>query len=186
MSDCLFCKIAGGEIPAAVVSETEDFLAFRDISPQAPTHVLAIPRRHLTSMNEVSEADFVGRLLVFARDVATQEGLSDGGYRLVINTNRDGGQTVDHLPDAIVHFPDDQPFLDRTVGGGGLLAFVEFDDFLLALRVAEIVGRNPAGDGEGPGLDRRAAGKGSVPPAHPDQGFLEQILGHGPVSDIPL
>ena len=97
MSDCLFCKIAGGETPAAVVSETEDFLAFRDISPQAPTHVLAIPRRHLTSMNEVSEADFVGRLLVFARDVATQEGLSDGGYRLVINTNRDGGQTVDHL-----------------------------------------------------------------------------------------
>ncbi len=97
MTDCLFCKIAGGEIPAAVVSETEDFLAFRDISPQAPTHVLAIPRRHLTSMNEVSEADFVGRLLVFARDVATQEGLSDSGYRLVINTNRDGGQTVDHL-----------------------------------------------------------------------------------------
>ena len=97
MEDCLFCKIAGGDIPATVVSENEDFVAFRDISPEAPTHVLAIPRAHLSSLNAAQDATAVGRLVLFARDVAGQEGLADGGYRLVVNTNADGGQTVFHL-----------------------------------------------------------------------------------------
>ena len=97
MSDCLFCKIAGGEIPATVVSRTDDFLAFRDISPQAPTHLLAIPLRHYNSLNEVKDTAVLGGLMQFARDVAREAGLSNKGYRVVANTNHDGGQTVNHL-----------------------------------------------------------------------------------------
>ena len=97
MADCLFCKIVAGEIPSTVVKETEDFLAFRDVGPQAPTHVLAIPKHHVRSTNELVDADLAGRLLLFAKDVAADEGLAERGFRLVINTNEDGGQTVLHL-----------------------------------------------------------------------------------------
>ncbi len=97
VQDCLFCKIAAGKIPADVVRTSDRFLAFRDINPQAPTHVLAIPVRHIASLNDAANADDVGALLLFARDVARDAGLSDGGYRVVINTNADGGQTVFHL-----------------------------------------------------------------------------------------
>lgn len=97
MGDCIFCKIVGGEISGSVVREDGEFVAFRDIHPQAPTHVLVVPRRHVPSLNELADAELAGRLLLFAREVARAENLAERGYRLVINTNRDGGQTVDHL-----------------------------------------------------------------------------------------
>lgn len=97
MSDCLFCKIVAGDIPATTVRETEEFLAFRDINPQAPTHVLAIPKRHVATLNEAEDAGLIGRLVLFARDVAAEEGIADAGWRLVLNTNAGAGQTVFHV-----------------------------------------------------------------------------------------
>ncbi len=97
MTDCLFCKIAQGEIPATVVKETADALAFRDVNPQAPTHVLVIPKRHVESLNAADSAELLGHILLLARDVADAEGIASGGYRVVINTNADGGQTVFHM-----------------------------------------------------------------------------------------
>lgn len=98
-TNCIFCKIARGDIPSTTVHEDEDLLAFRDTNPQAPTHVLVIPRGHVVSMNELGDGDqdLAGRLLLAARRVAAAEGLAEDGYRLVINTGGDGGQTVHHL-----------------------------------------------------------------------------------------
>ena len=84
-------------VPSTPVSETGQFLAFRDIDPQAPTHVLAIPKHHIASLNDAGDAQLLGELLLFARDVAQAEGLADDGYRVVINTNAGAGQTVFHL-----------------------------------------------------------------------------------------
>ena len=95
-SDCLFCKIVEGSIPAEVVAETESAVAFRDINPQAPTHVLIIPGRHVESLNEVDDPEMMGELVELAQRVAASEGL-DHGWRLVANVGRDGGQTVFHL-----------------------------------------------------------------------------------------
>lgn len=95
--DCLFCRIASGEVPAGLVAETEDAVAFRDISPKAPLHVLVIPRRHIASLNEADDAQLLGRLLALAANVARDEGIAESGYRIIINTRADGGQTVDHL-----------------------------------------------------------------------------------------
>ena len=97
MADCLFCKIAGGQIPAQVVKQNAHMLAFKDINPQAPTHVLVIPTRHVASLNESTDAALVGELVHFARQVAHEQGLAQRGYRVVVNTNADGGQTVFHL-----------------------------------------------------------------------------------------
>ena len=97
MSDCLFCKIAAGEIPASVVSQTDNYVAFRDLNPQAPIHLLAIPVRHVASLTEVKDGHLLAGLLAFARDVAREAGLANRGYRVVVNTNHDGGQTVNHL-----------------------------------------------------------------------------------------
>lgn len=96
---CIFCRIAGGEMEAQVVHEEDDLLAFRDVNPQAPTHILVIPRRHVASVSELGEADreLAGGLIVAARKIAEDQGLADGGYRLVLNTGSDGGQTVHHL-----------------------------------------------------------------------------------------
>ncbi len=96
-TDCLFCRIAAGEIPSHTVQQNDKFYAFRDINPQAPVHVLAIPREHLPTLNDARGTDLVGGLLLFARDVARAEGLAERGYRVVLNTNGDGGQTVYHL-----------------------------------------------------------------------------------------
>jgi histidine triad (HIT) family protein len=93
----LFCGIAGGKIPAQVIRRGDGLLAFRDINPQAPTHFLVIPARHVTSLNEADDTTLLGRLLAFAREVAAAEGLAERGFRVVINTNADGGQTVFHL-----------------------------------------------------------------------------------------
>jgi histidine triad (HIT) family protein len=97
MTDCLFCRIARGEIKATIVAQDNAFVAFRDISPQAPTHILVIPRKHVATLNEATDAGLLGKLLVQARDVARAEGLSDRGYRVVINTNAEAGQSVFHL-----------------------------------------------------------------------------------------
>lgn len=95
--DCLFCRIASGAIPAGFVAVSEDAVAFRDISPKAPVHVLVIPRKHITSLAEVDDAQLLGRLMALAAEVARSEGIAESGYRTVINTRSDGGQTVDHL-----------------------------------------------------------------------------------------
>ena len=97
MVDCLFCKIVAGDIPAEVVRESDRFVAFRDVDPQAPTHVLVIPREHVSSLAHADDESMVGGLLHFAREVAAAEGISENGYRVVFNTNSDGGQTVFHL-----------------------------------------------------------------------------------------
>jgi histidine triad (HIT) family protein len=99
MADCLFCKIIERKIPASVVYEDERVLAFNDINPQAPTHVLVIPKRHVASLNDVSVEDeqLVGELVRRAAAIAKDRGLSAGGYRTVFNTNRDAGQTVFHI-----------------------------------------------------------------------------------------
>jgi histidine triad (HIT) family protein len=97
MTDCLFCKIVRREIPASVVFETDNCLAFRDIAPKSPTHVLVIPKVHYQSLNEVSSPQVLGELAMTAQWVAQQEGIAGSGYRLVINTGSDGGQTVGHL-----------------------------------------------------------------------------------------
>jgi histidine triad (HIT) family protein len=98
MSDCLFCRIVAGEVPSDVVAETERTLAFRDIGPQAPTHVLVVPRDHHTDVATCAQADpaLLADVLAAAAAVARQEGL-DGGYRLITNTGDDAGQTVHHL-----------------------------------------------------------------------------------------
>lgn len=97
--ECLFCRIVRGEIPAKVVHETDSVVAFRDIDPKAPVHVLIVPKRHIASVNEVTEGDEpeLGALFVAARAIAAAEGLSDGGYRLVVNTGTGAGQTVWHI-----------------------------------------------------------------------------------------
>jgi len=99
MTDCLFCKIAAGEIPSDQVHADQEFVAFRDIDPQAPVHVLVIPRRHIASLNDLSapDADLVGRLQVMAARVATQLGIAEAGYRFVINCGAHGCQSVPHL-----------------------------------------------------------------------------------------
>ncbi len=97
MSDCLFCRIAQKEIPAQIVAETEDCLAFRDISPQAPVHVLVIPKVHYESLSVVGDPMVAGRIALLAAEVARSLGVAESGYRLVMNTGIDGGQTVHHL-----------------------------------------------------------------------------------------
>jgi len=97
VSGCIFCKIATGEIPANVVKRADGMLAFKDLSPQAPTHVLVIPTSHVGTLNDAKDSTVLGKLLAFARDVAQEAGVAAKGYRVVVNTNPDGGQTVFHL-----------------------------------------------------------------------------------------
>jgi len=96
-ADCLFCKIVAGEIPATLVRRTDRLVAFRDVSPQAPVHVLVIPTEHLGSLADVQDGRLLGEMLLLARDIAREEKIADDGYRVVFNTNRNGGQTVFHL-----------------------------------------------------------------------------------------
>jgi histidine triad (HIT) family protein len=95
--DCLFCRIVRREIPAKVVHEDEHTLAFRDIDPKAPTHVLVIPKVHVSTLNDATDPAFVGRLLLAAKEIAAAEGIADRGYRTVINCGTGAGQTVFHL-----------------------------------------------------------------------------------------
>ena len=98
MADCLFCKIRDGAIPSKRLAESANAFAFRDIAPQAPTHVLIVPRKHLVSLAEATAEDgaLLGEMHLLAQKIANDEGLTNG-YRTVLNTGRDGGQTVFHL-----------------------------------------------------------------------------------------
>jgi len=97
--NCLFCKMVSGAIQPDKVYETADVLAFRDIHPQAPVHVLVIPKRHIATLNEadLADAELLGKLFLAAREVAGQSGIADNGYRTVLNCNADAGQTVFHV-----------------------------------------------------------------------------------------
>ena len=97
--NCLFCKIIDGTIPSAKVYEDEICVAFNDISPQAPTHILVIPREHFDSLDKAGKnhRETLGHLLLTAAEIAREKGFAEDGYRVVINTNGDGGQTVFHL-----------------------------------------------------------------------------------------
>ncbi|MCF7820894.1 MAG: histidine triad nucleotide-binding protein [Mariprofundaceae bacterium] len=99
MTDCLFCKIAAGEIPCNKVYEDEDFLAFHDINPKAPVHVLVIPRHHLASLNDADDQDIglLGLLMDATRKVARELGVDDPGYRVILNVGKGGGQEVFHI-----------------------------------------------------------------------------------------
>jgi histidine triad (HIT) family protein len=97
--ECIFCRIVAGEIPADIVYQDEDFLAFRDIMPKAPTHVLIIPRIHITSVAELTDGQqkLAGRLIIRAKNLAKKQGIAGKGYRLVMNCGPEGGQVVPHL-----------------------------------------------------------------------------------------
>jgi histidine triad (HIT) family protein len=99
MSDCLFCRIVSGEIPASIVHEDDELVAFADINPQAPLHVLVIPRRHVATLNDLTSQDdaLVGRMLRRAAVIAAERGYAAAGYRTVFNCNRGAGQTVFHV-----------------------------------------------------------------------------------------
>lgn len=97
--DCLFCKIIAGEIPSTKVYEDDLVFAFRDIEPQAPTHILIIPKQHISSVNEVNDENcaVVGHIFKVAAEIAKSEGIAEDGYRIVTNIGENGGQTVNHM-----------------------------------------------------------------------------------------
>jgi histidine triad (HIT) family protein len=109
-SDCLFCRIIAGEIPSTRVHEDDEIIAFRDIAPRAPTHILVIPRRHIASAADLTEADgpMLGRLFAATAQIARDQGITEGGYRIVTNVGTWGGQTVDHLH---LHLMGGRPFV---------------------------------------------------------------------------
>ncbi len=110
LNDCIFCKIATGVIPAGKVYEDDICLAFNDLSPQSPVHILIIPKKHVDSLDKTknSDGEMLGHLLLTAADIARDKGFAANGYRVVINTNGDGGQTVFHLH---VHLLAGRPFV---------------------------------------------------------------------------
>ena len=99
VEECLFCRIISREIPSDVVYQDDEFLAFKDIHPQAPTHILVIPKVHFDSLVEISDQQekLMGRLVIIAKKLAEKEGLAKNGYRLVLNCGAEGGQVVPHL-----------------------------------------------------------------------------------------
>ena len=99
MADCLFCKIARKEIPASLLYEDEDALAFEDINPQAPVHVLVVPKRHIPTLNDLTPADdaLVGKLARISATIARDRGIAEAGWRSVVNVNREGGQLIFHV-----------------------------------------------------------------------------------------
>jgi len=110
LEDCIFCKIAAGEIPSTRIFEDGTCVAFNDLSPQAPTHILIVPREHIDSMDKAAtdHKSTLGHLLLSAAEIAREKGFAEDGYRVVINTNSDGGQTVFHLH---VHLLAGRPFV---------------------------------------------------------------------------
>lgn len=99
MDNCLFCRVASGEIASDVVYEDDAVVAFNDVNPKAPIHILVIPREHIATLNDLDDGhiDLVGRLYLVARDIAREQGFAEAGYRTVINCNRQAGQSVFHL-----------------------------------------------------------------------------------------
>ena len=96
-NDCLFCRIVRKELPATIVAESDHCVAFRDINAQAPVHILVIPREHIATLNDVKDPAILSRMYVLAQQVAKSEGMAQRGYRTVMNTNDDGGQTGFHV-----------------------------------------------------------------------------------------
>lgn len=109
MDDCVFCQIIARKIPANIVCETEDLIAFNDINPQAPVHVLIVPKKHYWTLNDIDDFSLYGKVFEMAERLVAERGIKDSGYRVVVNCNRDGGQVVFH-----VHF--------HLLGGRQLLA----------------------------------------------------------------
>ena len=99
MDNCLFCNIVAGEIPADIIYEDDSIIAFRDINPQAPVHILIIPKLHISTLNDLKQehAELIGELILSAKDIAKKEGISDAGYRTGFNCNKAAGQTVYHI-----------------------------------------------------------------------------------------
>ena len=99
MTDCIFCKIIAGEIPGDIVYQDDDVLAFRDLNPQAPTHILVIPKEHIATTNDIqpAQAELAGKLILAAQHIAGEEGIAESGYRTVLNCNAGAGQTVFHI-----------------------------------------------------------------------------------------
>ena len=99
MAECIFCKIAAGTVPSKIVHEDDDLVAFRDLNPQAPVHVLIIPRKHVAGVNDLepSDAALVGKMFMAAKSIAKAEAVATSGYRLVMNTNAGAGQSVFHV-----------------------------------------------------------------------------------------
>ncbi|MCX8082679.1 MAG: histidine triad nucleotide-binding protein [bacterium] len=97
MEECIFCKIVRGEMKCSSVYEDNDFIAFRDINPQAPIHILIIPKKHIAKLYDTEDISILGQLLNIATKLAKKEGIEENGYRIVINTNRNAGQSVEHL-----------------------------------------------------------------------------------------
>lgn len=97
--DCLFCKIVNKEIPANILFEDDDVIAFEDIMPQAPVHFLVIPKKHISTLNDIEECDssMIGKLPIIASKIALKKGVDKSGYRVVMNCNENGGQTVYHI-----------------------------------------------------------------------------------------
>ena len=102
MTGCLFCKIVAGHVPATVVKRQEGMLAFKDINPQAPTHLLVIPTEHITSLNDPKDTQILGGMLAFARDLAREAGIGESGYRVVVNTNAETTETPKQQQTAIL------------------------------------------------------------------------------------
>ena len=98
-SDCIFCQIVAGKVPSEILHQDEEVVAFRDINPQAPVHLIIIPKRHISSLAHLSEADspLMGHMVNIANQLAKREGVAESGYRLVVNCGREGGQLVPHL-----------------------------------------------------------------------------------------
>ncbi len=104
---CIFCKIARGEVPAQMIVNNKEIVAFRDLNPQAPVHILIVPKKHVASLDDANDSDLLGRMMVLAAALARQEKIARSGYRTVVNTGRDGGQSVDHLH---IHLLGGRPF----------------------------------------------------------------------------
>jgi histidine triad (HIT) family protein len=94
---CIFCRIARGEIPAQMLANNKDIVAFRDANPQAPVHILIVPKKHIASLDDTADSYLLGQMVSLASAIARQEKIAKSGYRTVINTGEDGGQSVDHL-----------------------------------------------------------------------------------------
>jgi histidine triad (HIT) family protein len=99
MTDCIFCKIIAGDIPADIVHQDDEVLAFRDLNPQAPTHILIIPKQHIATTNDIrpEQAELAGKLILAAQKIAHDEGIAESGYRTVLNCNAGAGQSVFHI-----------------------------------------------------------------------------------------
>lgn len=99
MSDCLFCKINNGDIPADILYQDDDVTVFRDVSPQAPVHFLVIPKKHISTINDLQTTDgeLIGQMMLAAKNVAAEQGVAEGGFRTTMNCNENGGQSVYHI-----------------------------------------------------------------------------------------